>query len=105
MLYQYLFAFMQISPLFVKPTESLFTEIGSRFIEEVSKAQNHASKTYFLNKRFIMKMTLEFGTDHIYNCDVFNEVRPTQSDPEFISMVGSAVFNAMTLADPDAIWL
>lgn len=51
-----------------------------------------------------MKMTLEFGTDHIYNCDVFNEVRPSQSDPAFVSMVGSAVFNAMTLADPDAIW-
>ena len=50
-------------------------------------------------------MTLEFGTDHIYNCDVFNEVPPTQSNSDFVSMVGSAVFKAMTLADPDAIWL
>jgi len=49
-------------------------------------------------------MTSEFGTDHIYNCDVFNEVRPTESDPVFVSSVGQAVFNAMTKSDPDAIW-
>ena len=49
-------------------------------------------------------MISEFGTDHVYNCDVFNEVRPTHSDPAFVSMVGSAVFNAMTVMDPDAIW-
>jgi hypothetical protein len=50
-------------------------------------------------------MALEFGSDHVYNCDVFNEVRPTQADPVFVSSVGTAVFNAMTTADPDAIWL
>jgi alpha-N-acetylglucosaminidase len=50
-------------------------------------------------------MILEFGSDHIYNCDVFNEVRPTQTDPVFVSSVGTAVFNAMTLTDPDAVWL
>ena len=49
-------------------------------------------------------MISEFGTDHVYNCDVFNEMRPTHSDPAFVSMVGSAVFNAMTVMDPDAIW-
>lgn len=49
-------------------------------------------------------MTAEFGTDHVYNCDVFNEVRPTQPDPVFVSSVGQAVFNAMTVSDPDAIW-
>ncbi|XP_046631090.1 alpha-N-acetylglucosaminidase-like isoform X2 [Daphnia pulicaria] len=71
-------------PLFLQPTEPLFTEIGSRFIKE---------------------MALEFGSDHVYNCDVFNEVRPKQADPVFVSSVGTAVFNAMTTADPDAIWL
>lgn len=49
-------------------------------------------------------MNAEFGTDHVYNCDVFNEVRPTQPDPFFVSSVGQAVFNAMTDSDPDAIW-
>lgn len=50
-------------------------------------------------------MILEFGSDHIYNCDVFNEMRPTQTDPVFVSSVATAVFNAMTLTDPDAVWL
>ena len=50
-------------------------------------------------------MISEFGTDHVYNCDVFNEVRPTESNPDFVSSVGSSVFNAMTKADPDAVWL
>lgn len=49
-------------------------------------------------------MTLEFGTDHVYNCDVFNEVRPTSPDPNFISSVGAAIFNVMSITDPDAIW-
>ncbi|XP_045023592.1 alpha-N-acetylglucosaminidase-like isoform X2 [Daphnia magna] len=71
-------------PLFIEPTDPLFTEIGYRFMEE---------------------MTLEFGTDHVYNCDVFNEVRPTSPDPNFISSVGAAIFNAMSITDPDAIWL
>lgn len=52
-----------------------------------------------------MQMITEFGTDHVYNCDVFNEVRPTQPDPTFITSVGQAVFNAMTVSDVDAVWL
>lgn len=50
-------------------------------------------------------MIAEFGTDHVYNCDVFNEVPPTQSDPDFVSSVGASVYSAMTTTDPDAIWL
>ena len=40
--------------------EALFQQIGSTFIEEYSK---------------------EFGTDHLYNCDTFNEMTPSSSDP------------------------
>lgn len=50
-------------------------------------------------------MIAEYGTDHVYNCDVFNEVPPTQSDPDFVSSVGASVYNAMANTDPDAIWL
>lgn len=50
-------------------------------------------------------MIAEFGTDHVYNCDVFNEVPPTQSDPDFVSSVGASVYSAMATTDPDAIWL
>ena len=50
-------------------------------------------------------MINEFGTDHVYNCDSFNEMRPLQGDTEFISNSGKAVFSAMTSGDPDAIWM
>lgn len=95
------------SPLFVQPTEPLFTEIGSRFIQEVGPPKLFVVSFLFCldsNTKIFLKMISEFGTDHVYNCDVFNEVKPTQSDPTFVSMVGSAVFNAMTITDPDAIW-
>lgn len=49
-------------------------------------------------------MVTEFGTDHVYNCDVFNEMRPASSDPLYVSSVGAAVFKAMKLADPNALW-
>lgn len=49
-------------------------------------------------------MINEFGTDHVYNCDVFNEMQPLQGDPEYIGSIGRAVFNAMTIVDPQAVW-
>lgn len=49
-------------------------------------------------------MINEFGTNHMYNCDVFNEMRPTQSEPSFIGQVSEAVYKAMTVVDPHAVW-
>ena len=40
------------SPLFVQPTESLFTEIGSRFIKEVGRTQLHI-KDVSITKDFL----------------------------------------------------
>ncbi|XP_064109199.1 alpha-N-acetylglucosaminidase-like isoform X2 [Macrobrachium nipponense] len=66
------------------PNDPLFQEIGSKFIEE---------------------MTSEFGTDHLYNCDTFNEMTPQSSDSAYLRSVGASVFSAMTKADPNAIWV
>ena len=49
-------------------------------------------------------MINEFGTDHVYNCDVFNEMQPLQGDPKYIGSIGRAVFNAMTSVDAQAVW-
>ncbi|CAH2302018.1 alpha-N-acetylglucosaminidase [Pelobates cultripes] len=54
---------------------------------------------------FIKEMIQEFGTDHIYNADTFNEMNPTSSDPAYLSAISSAIFKSMTNVDPDAIWL
>ncbi|KAL3632126.1 hypothetical protein CASFOL_025110 [Castilleja foliolosa] len=67
------------------PSDSLFIEIGEAFIKQQIK---------------------EYGdvTD-IYSCDTFNENTPPTSDPTYISSLGSAVYEAMSKADNDAVWL
>uniref|UniRef100_A0A8C3SJC3 Alpha-N-acetylglucosaminidase n=1 Tax=Chelydra serpentina TaxID=8475 RepID=A0A8C3SJC3_CHESE len=54
---------------------------------------------------FLKELIREFGTDHIYNADTFNEMSPLSSDPAYLSGVSAAVFKSMTGADPDALWL
>nr|XP_043623861.1 alpha-N-acetylglucosaminidase isoform X1 [Erigeron canadensis] len=59
-----------------------------------------------IGEAFIKKQIEEYGdvTD-IYNCDTFNENLPPTSDPTYISTLGSAVYEAMSKADKNAIWL
>lgn len=54
---------------------------------------------------FLNEQTREFGTDHIYNADTFNEMSPTSSDPTYLSSISSAIFKSMTSVDPNAIWM
>lgn len=39
---------------------------------------------------------MQFGTDHIYNTDTFNEMTPPSSDPAYLSAVSRSVFASMT---------
>ncbi|XP_050299995.1 alpha-N-acetylglucosaminidase isoform X1 [Anthonomus grandis grandis] len=71
-------------PLFIDPTEPLFQTVGKLFIQE---------------------QIAEYGTDHVYNCDSFNEMQPGSSDLTYLSNVGKSIYGAMTSADPDAIWV
>lgn len=59
-----------------------------------------------IGEAFIKKQIKEYGdvTD-IYNCDTFNENSPPTSDPAYISSLGSAVYEAMSKADKNAVWL
>lgn len=45
---------------------------------------------------FLKELIREFGTDHIYSADTFNEMRPLSSDPAYLSGVSAAVFRSMT---------
>lgn len=58
-----------------------------------------------IGNAFIALQTKEYGTDHIYNCDTFNELTPPSSDPQYLKSASRNVFTAMTGADPEAIWL
>ena len=56
--------------------EELFHRIGTTFIREYIK---------------------EFGTDHLYNCDTFNEMDPPSKDPSYIQKTGEAIFKVKIL--------
>lgn len=51
-----------------------------------------------------MQIIAEFGTDHIYNCDTFNEMDPKFNTVEYLTAASSATYQAMTNVDPQAIW-
>ena len=66
-------------------SDPMFQEIGSSFITEYQA---------------------EFGaSDHLYNCDPFNEMDPSTNDPAYLRTSAQAVYSAMTKADPKAIWV
>ncbi|KAH9515418.1 hypothetical protein Btru_014406 [Bulinus truncatus] len=58
-----------------------------------------------ISQAFIEAQANEYGTDHIYNTDTFNEMTPTSSDPSYIRMAGQAVFGGMSAGDSQAVWL
>lgn len=68
----------------LEPSDPLFKQIGRAFIREY---------------------IAEFGTNHIYNADTFNEMTPRSSDPSYLSNASKAVYEGMLAGDPDAIWL
>lgn len=52
-------------PLFLDPIDPLFKHISEMFLKEVIR---------------------EYGTDHIYFADPFNELEPRKSDAKYLSM-------------------
>jgi alpha-N-acetylglucosaminidase len=71
-------------PYLLEPTNPLFRTLGNMFISE---------------------LIAEFGTDHVYNCDTFNEMTPHTSNVTYLSQVSSNIFQAITDVDPSAVWL
>ncbi|KAM3823409.1 alpha-N-acetylglucosaminidase [Vipera latastei] len=68
----------------LSPEDPMFQVIGTLFLKELIK---------------------EFGTDHVYSADTFNEMRPLSSNTTYLSKVSAAVFRSMNGVDPRAIWL
>ncbi|GFT66398.1 alpha-N-acetylglucosaminidase [Nephila pilipes] len=69
---------------FLQPTDPIFQEIGSQFL-----------RTYIE----------EFGTDHIYSADLFNEMPPPSTDPDYLQSCAKSVYKSLIAVDPDAIWM
>ncbi len=71
----------------LSPRSPLFIEIGRRFIEEYRK---------------------EFGPQHYYLADTFNEMEvPVSADRRYdeLATFGEAVFNSIHAGDPGGIWV
>ena len=75
------------STLLLDARDPMFVEIGRKYIETYRR---------------------EFGTDHLYLADSFNEM-PPQTDPEHklddLKAAGEAVFKAITAGDPEGVWV
>ncbi len=69
---------------FLDPLDPNFQKIGAMFIEEQSRM---------------------FGTDHLYASDTFIEMKPDNNDPAFLAAFGKAIYEGMSSADPEAIWV
>lgn len=68
----------------LNPDDSLFTVIGRKFLELQTK---------------------EYGTDHYYSSDVFNEITPPTSDTTYLSSISGKVYRSMQVVDPKAVWV
>lgn len=71
----------------LNPRDPLFEQIGRRFVEE---------------------LTREFGTDHLYLADVFNEMPPqvaAETKYDDLNAIGEAVFRSITAGDPRGVWV
>ena len=58
-----------------------------------------------IGKKYIDAQTKEFGTDHFYSSDTFNENTPPTNDSTFLSDVSKKTFQSMASADPKAVWV
>jgi len=58
-----------------------------------------------IGKKFIDVQTKEYGTDHLYSADSFNENTPPTDDSAFLDSMSKQVYAGMSSADPKAIWV
>ena len=58
-----------------------------------------------IQQKYIKALTREFGTDHIYGMDLFNEVQPPSWDPQTLAGISAGAYESLAAADPGAVWL
>lgn len=58
-----------------------------------------------VSRMFLREYISEFGTNHIYNCDTFNENTPESNDPEYLASTARAIFSEINNVDPRAVWM
>ncbi|CAH1395969.1 unnamed protein product [Nezara viridula] len=71
-------------PYIMAPDDPIFNKVGSLFLHEYIQ---------------------EFGTDHIYNCDPFNEMLPSSGDLDYLHRIGRSIYESINSTDPHGIWM
>lgn len=71
-------------PLFMDPRGKEYKQVAKMFLKEVIK---------------------EYGTDHIYFADPYNELAPESNDVAYLRNVSRGIYKGMQAVDKDAIWL
>nr|XP_024217988.1 alpha-N-acetylglucosaminidase-like [Halyomorpha halys] len=71
-------------PYILQPDDPIFNEVGSLFLHEYIR---------------------EFGTNHVYNCDPFNEMVPSSGDLDYLRGIGRSIYGSITTTDPNGIWM
>ncbi len=69
---------------FLDPLDPVFKEIQVKFLKEQEK---------------------EYGTNHYYGTDPFNEIKPPSWEPSYLASVSKAIYDGLISADPEAVWL
>ena len=47
----------------------------------------------------------EYGSDHVFNCDTYNEMDPDSTNLTYLADVNKAIYQTMDLVDKDAVFL
>ncbi len=69
---------------FLDPAEPLFATIQKHYLQEQKK---------------------EFGTNHIYGVDPFNEVDPPSWEPAYLKKISANIYRSLTAVDSKAEWM
>lgn len=71
-------------PLFIDPIDPLFQRIGQMFLQHVIN---------------------EYGSNHIYFSDPFNEINPSNNSASYLAATSKSIYDAMRSVDDKAVWL
>jgi alpha-N-acetylglucosaminidase len=58
-----------------------------------------------IQQKFLTVQTQNFGTDHYYGADPFNEMDPPDTSPAYLASVSKTIYDGMRNIDPEATWV
>lgn len=58
-----------------------------------------------IQRIFLEEQTKQFGTDHLYGADPFNEIKPPRLDSAYLASVSRIIYGSIRQVDPNATWL